>query len=364
MDLADRYIARSLTLLRAAEGEAIESANILDSMYKRIAQHIEDSFKEAKTRTNTKLFQKRVQKEIDEVFGDVLPKELKDLSAAAVTSEIAWNQEAIMGEVAQEIRVPENRRIVSKMNRRAYRGHTFDFWLKKEAGRNAKLAQGLLKEGFISSRPIAEINRDIMSFSRGSKARVRTITRSYFMQSATVARDEVYNINPDIIDGAIWVSVLDNRTTPLLCGVRDGMEYDADRNPVGHSLPWEDGPGALHWNCRSISIPKIIGLDQRANRASTDAGVNYQRGDKTTRTGRVRKNRKDARERGIYKTSERYGTTKYENWLKAQSRTNIDFVSDVLGSKEKARMFRDGRASLLDLRMQSPVARPTNRNSI
>jgi len=63
---------------------------------------------------------------------------------------------------------------------------------------------------------------------------VRTITN----HTSSVARDQVYHANRDILDGYQWVATLDNRTT-MICGSRDGKVYQEGIGPM---------PPA-HWNC-------------------------------------------------------------------------------------------------------------------
>ena len=47
----------------------------------------------------------------------------------------------------------------------------------------------------------------------------------------------------------------------------------------------------------------------------------------------------------------------YEIWLKEQAEKEIDFVVDILGSKEKAIAFRDGKVTLSQLGAESPVTK-------
>ena len=65
------------------------------------------------------------------------------------------------------------------------------------------------------------------------------------------------------------------------CRVRDGLLYSADgkHRPVGgHKVPWGAGPGRLHFNCRSVSVPvlkswKELGIDAEELPASTRASM-------------------------------------------------------------------------------------------
>ena len=178
-----------------------------------------------------------------------------------------------------------------------------------------------------------------------------------------VAKESVFRDNKNLVESKIWLSTLDSRTTPLICGVRDGLEYTLDNEPVGHGYNWDAGPGRIHWNCRSTSIPKLKGVPYTAPRPAIEAGKNYKRGDRFTNRGTVRKLSKSARDKGIYSSQIKTTRSKYEGWLRTQSKENIDYVSDILGSKKKAQLFRDG-ASLADLGALSPVTNPLSSAAI
>src|SRR5690606_30130426 len=68
--------------------------------------------------------------------------------------------------------------------------------------------------------------------------------------------EETWKANEKIMPGVIWTATLDGRTT-LLCAARDGLQYDHEGNPVGHSEAWLGGPGQAHWQCRSVAMPKL-----------------------------------------------------------------------------------------------------------
>jgi hypothetical protein len=162
-----------------------------------------------------------------------------------------------------------------------------------------------------------------------------------------------------MVEGKVWRSVLDVRTTADICGVRDQAEYDRDNNPVGHSNPWGAGPGQMHFNCRSIQIPKLTGVKVSVKRPSVGAGKEYTRGDNTTNRGTVRKPTKPNREKGIYKIQQKAAGTNYESWLRTQK---TDFVADALGSADKAKAFKAGEA--LSTITSNPLGTPLQINQL
>jgi SPP1 gp7 family putative phage head morphogenesis protein len=91
----------------------------------------------------------------------------------------------------------------------------------------------------------------IMSTTASS---ARRLIRTSVQAVANKARDDTYLENDDLIRSVQWVATLDGRTTKI-CRARDGKRYSLpDHEPIGHSLPWLEGPGAIHWQCRSTSV--------------------------------------------------------------------------------------------------------------
>jgi hypothetical protein len=359
----DKYLQRSVQLLRAAEGEADEIADELNEVFLKIAKTIRAEGELLK-RNRLLTVTEQIESHLESFYGQMLPESIATTALDVIEKEIAWNLKVLTDETAQQISIPKKTEVAARAASKTYQGHKFEYWTKKEFGSVSKQANTILRQGYIESKPIAQIEKELSDLTGRSRRNVRTIVRSNFMHNATEAKETVFGINPSIVEGAIWESILDNRTTPFICGLRDGKMYDEERNPVGHSLPWDAGPGRIHWNCRSISIPKLTGVDYNGTRAATEPGEHYERGDDKTRTGKVRKNTKAAREKGIFETAQHSAETRYESWLRDQSKTNIDFVADVLGNKRDAELFRDGKTSLFKLGLESPVARPLNRSSL
>lgn len=135
-------------------------------------------------------------------------------------------------------------------------------------------------------------------------ALVRTVANNV----SSVARNLVYEANSDIIDGYIWISTLDSRTT-FICASRDQKVYQA---PYGPRPP-------AHWNCRSTTIPKIkdeydIGKKLQGERPAVGAG-------------------------GAEQVSSR---TSYGGWLRKQP---PEFVDEALGV-ERSKLFRSGKLTI------------------
>jgi hypothetical protein len=97
---------------------------------------------------------------------------------------------------------------------------------------------------------------------------------------ANQARMDTFEASGDVIKGYRQLSTLDSHTTPT-CVAYSGKEWDRNKNPVGHSLPFVSPKGSptgtpRHWNCRSVITPitktfRELGLDIDEFKPSTRA---------------------------------------------------------------------------------------------
>lgn len=159
----------------------------------------------------------------------------------------------------------------------------------------------------------------LMQVSRNSAER---LVRASVQTAANTAREATYADNADIIQAVAWSATLDTRTT-VWCLVRDGLQYTPDTHePIDHNVPWLEGPGRIHWGCRSSSIPILkswrdLGIDAdevpQATRASMDGQIP--------------------------------ATTTFEDWLGKQSTGR---QNTVLGTG-KADLWRSGKIGFRDL---------------
>jgi SPP1 gp7 family putative phage head morphogenesis protein len=164
----------------------------------------------------------------------------------------------------------------------------------------------------------------IMNVSRNSAER---LVRTSVQAAANVGREAMYEDNSDIIASLQWHATLDTRTS-IWCITRDGHHYSNDdqHKPKDGGPAWLQGPGKLHWNCRSTSVPvlktwKDLGIDMDEIPQTTRASMDGQVPAKTT----------------------------FEGWLKKQPAARQD---TVLGASV-ADLWRRGKIGFRDLLDQS-----------
>lgn len=215
--------------------------------------------------------------------------------------------------VEWNLSLPNERQLEAIVNSQPFRGRILREWVAELDTSRAKAISDAVKIGITEGETTDQIVRRI----RGTRAQqyrngileihrrhAEAVVRTATNHVASRAREATYAANADIIQGVVWVSTLDTRTTPI-CQARDGKVYPLDSGPR---------PPA-HWNCRSATAPvtkswKELGFDAEEIPASTRASMNGQVPAETT----------------------------YGEWLRRQDRQTVE---EVLGQK-KARLFLKG----------------------
>jgi hypothetical protein len=86
---------------------------------------------------------------------------------------------------------------------------------------------------------------------------LQAIIQTALAHVAAHTRDALYTANEDVLEGEMWSATLDQKTTSE-CRIRDHKKYEVGTHkPIGHSIPYSAGPGRLHYNCRSCSMPLV-----------------------------------------------------------------------------------------------------------
>ncbi|KFC98257.1 structural protein [Leclercia adecarboxylata] len=151
-----------------------------------------------------------------------------------------------------------------------------------------------------------------------SRANAASITKTAVNHLAATARTSFADANGDILRGKQWLSTLDNKTTHT-CIIRDRLRYTLDNKPIDHKIPYLQGPGRIHFCCRSTET--LITKSWR------ELGIDIDEMDNGTRASMDGQVPED---------------TTYLDWLARQSPQRQD---EVLGP-ERGRMYRAGELEL------------------
>lgn len=348
MSYADEYIKRSMRVNRVSAGEAVKTANKVASSHSRI-KAILQGFSDDPDVLKRQIAIKRISEIIQKTYSTA-KDESERLADRLVQLEADWQVSVISDYTNAVVNLVPIEEAVQISKTTPYQGKLFSQWYKDAGLKSPNRVYGIIESGYVQGKTIPQITNEVMAYANKSIPEIKTLVRSNLLHASSIAREQVVGANDDLVEGKYWNSVLDVRTTANICGVRDQAEYDKDNNPVGHSYPWGPGPGQIHFNCRSIQIPKLIGVEVAVKRPAVGAGKEYQRGDKTTNRGTVRKPRRGDDK---FKYEQKAAGTDYEKWLRTQK---TDFVADALGSKEKAKAFKSGES--LDSLTQNPLGTP------
>lgn len=211
-----------------------------------------------------------------------------------------------------------------------FQGRLLSEWAENlEADRMARITN-TVRRGYLLGDATEIIARQVRGHAnRGyqdgalqmSRSNAASITKTAVNHLAATARTSFAQANDDIVKGKQWLSTLDNKTTPL-CIVRDRLRYSMDNKPIGHKVPYLQGPGRIHFCCRStetliLKSWREMGIDademDEGSRASMDGQVPAD--------------------------------TTYLEWLSRQSPQRQD---QILGP-ERGRLYRAGHIQLSDM---------------
>lgn len=141
-----------------------------------------------------------------------------------------------------------------------------DFWARQEQSLRGAF-RGQMEIGLQSGETVDQLIRRLRGGMRNgarvpgimdtSRANAAALVRTSAASVGNEARLAVFDNNLDVIDEYVHLSKLDTRTSPTCVG-RAGKRWTArDRQPIGHSFPFQTPP--LHFNCRSVIVVRVVG---------------------------------------------------------------------------------------------------------
>lgn len=207
-----------------------------------------------------------------------------------------------------------------------FQGRLLKEWASNLEADRINRISNTVRQGFLLGDTNDQIARKVRGHAnRGyqdgalqmSRANAASIAKTAVGHLASTARNEFVSTNDDIIKGKQWLSTLDTRTTHL-CQVRDRLKYTLKNKPMGHKIPYLQGPGKIHWCCRSTETYILKSADE--------LGVDVKELSPSARASMD----------GVVP-----GDTTYQEWF---SRQSFDRQKQIVGEK-RARLIRDGGMS-------------------
>ena len=267
--LLDRFIRHSIYLERFKSSEARRiSAFLGTEVYPEVIKKVE-----------TSLRSKQLAAAIDRIMqagmvkaGERTIDVLTDLSAY----EAEWTANTIRKAVPLDIEMsmPSQEVLKQIVTSKPMDGHKLQTWLDgySRAARSKMMKQ--INVGIAMGESLPDIGRRMRQVITLKRKQAEYIARTAVSSVVHNAREEVYKRNLDLIPKYQWVSTLDDRTT-LDCINLDGQVFPVGDGPIP--------PG--HFNCRSTTIPVVVGwgeLGIEAPPPATRASMNGAVPEKTT----------------------------------------------------------------------------------
>ncbi len=332
--LVDLYMERAIDLLRLEAGTRDKVVGLLVRLESEIASSIakidpSGTDRVRYQRDRLAKLQKEVRESIRATYREIDARMAREIREV-VDVEAAWTGRAVNAAVRVEfvdagVSRSQLKTLVSNVLIQG--ASSRDWWSRQAGGLSERFADEMRRGvaiGETNAQLIARIRgtddqRGLMDISRSSAER---LVRASVQAAANAGRNAMYEENAELISALQWSATLDTRTS-VWCLARDGLHYHPETHePIGHDVPWLEGPGVLHWGCRSTSIPILkswreLGIDADEIPETTRASMDGQVAAETT----------------------------FESWLEKQSEDRQD---KVLG-EGKASLWRDGKISFRDL---------------
>lgn len=204
-----------------------------------------------------------------------------------------------------------------------------DWWAKQSRDLQLKVSS-VIRLGILKGDNNSKIIQSIMgtkrlNFKDGiiqlTKKNITALVRTSVMTVVNDAKMEMFERNKELLKGYQHLSVLDSHTSDI-CKARSGLMWDTNKQPIGHSLPFQNPP--LHWNCRSTMVPITKSWEEL--------------GAKTK--GRIKSKAVQASMDGTVPAD-----LNYDQWLKTKS---ASFQKKVLGPG-KWELWQKGKINMRDL---------------
>lgn len=195
-----------------------------------------------------------------------LGQELKDLAGY----ELGWQQQLFQTTIPAPVQVHfpiaqvSVEQAYAAAMARPFQGRLLKDWASTiETDRLAKV-RNAVRQGYMEGKTVSQIVSEIRGtrankyadgFLQRPRKDLETVVRTAISHTAATARQEFASANEDILKADRWISTLDTKTSDD-CRIRDQKQYTlVDHKPIGHKIPWRQGPGKIHWCCRSTSSP-------------------------------------------------------------------------------------------------------------
>lgn len=287
--IADLILTHGLNLLRLSADVRIKVLNLLGAMVKELAGRLaqDDLTEFGKQRLNALL---RESNAIIDIYYGKAQIELFDTLNALGKVEADYTAKVLTQAFKAQIGIglPTDIYLEKLVGNTLIQGAASgDWWKRQKADTQFRFANAVRQgaaQGETTSEIVARVvgKKDMPGVMEVSRKNAYSLVHTSIQAVANAARLATFLKNADVIEALVWMSTLDSHVC-LLCAERDLAEYTlADQQPIGHTLPWNGGPGNIHFSCRCVITTKSktfaqLGIDipepDAGTRASRDGQV-------------------------------------------------------------------------------------------
>lgn len=287
--IADLILTHGLNLLRLSADVRIKVLNLLGAMAKELAGRLaqDDLTDFGKQRMNALL---RESNAIIDLYYGKAQLELFDTLNGLGRVEADFTAKVLTEAFKAQIGIglPADIFLEKLVGDTLIQGAASATWWKRQGMDTQFRFANAVRQGAAQGETTSEIvarvvgKKDMPGVMEVSRRNAYSLVHTSVQAVANAARLATFKKNADVIECLVWLSTLDSHTC-LICAERDLARYTLeDQKPIGHKLPWNGGPGAIHFSCRCAITTKSktyaqLGIDlpepADSTRASRDGQV-------------------------------------------------------------------------------------------
>lgn len=266
--LSDEMIAHTLFVSRYSTGVAKKMIKILNQSDAELSAKLFAALDELEPDSFT-------VKRLESLLGDVrkvneiatksmldgLLGELKDFSKHEAGYQLDLFSSLLPAEVLERFPLAgiSFEQVYAAATSKPFQGRLLKDWASNLESDRLKRITSAVSLGYLQGETVETIIRRVRGTKAAdykdgalqvSRANAASIIKTAVSHTAAAAREKFAKNNSDIIKAKQWSSTLDTKTSAQ-CRIRDRLMYSLENKPLGHKIPYLQGPGKIHFNCRS-----------------------------------------------------------------------------------------------------------------
>ena len=314
----DSAIELQLDLMRADAGIRYDVIQLLKKMERELVAKVAEG-------DYTTWGKARIAKQLSEIelvirtyYDQAAGIAIDSTTTIAQVSATATAQALSVG--AQAGILPSEAMLAKVVGNALIQGAAQAAWWDRQSQDTAWKFSQAVRQGIVGGETNSQIIKRVRTTMDISRRNAAALVQTAVQTVANEARMATFKANDDLIASYQWVATLDSHTCPD-CAARDGLRWDTNEEPIGHSIRYANPP--IHFNDRCALIPitktwaelGVTGMPE--TKIGTRASMDGQVSDKTT----------------------------FADFLE---RKGAKFQDEVLGAG-RAQLWRDGKITLADL---------------